>query len=123
MTTINLFQHSEDTVTYSAGQPIFQAGDEGDYIYVVISGEVDLILGDKVVETVGAGGILGEMALIEKKPRIASAVSKTDSRLIRIGEKQFMFLIQVTPYFALQLMRVMAERLRRVDEYLLRVER
>jgi len=120
MTTINLFQHSDDTVYYTAGQPIFQAGDKGDYVYVVISGEVDLILGDKVVETVGAGGILGEMALIEQKPRIASAIARTDARLIRIGEKQFMFLIQVTPYFALQLMKVMAERLRRVDEYLLK---
>ena len=120
MTTINLFQHSEDTVSYEAGQAIFQAGDEGDYVYVVINGEVDLILGEKIVETVGPGGILGEMALIEKKPRIASAVARTDCRLIRIGEKQFMFLIQVTPYFALQLMRVMAERLRRVDEYLIR---
>jgi CRP/FNR family transcriptional regulator, cyclic AMP receptor protein len=119
MTTINLFQHSDDTVSYAAGQHIFKAGDEGDFVYVVISGEVDLILGDKVVETVGPGGILGEMALIEHKPRIASAIANTDCRLIRIGEKQFMFLIQVTSYFALQLMRVMAERLRRVDEYLL----
>jgi CRP/FNR family transcriptional regulator, cyclic AMP receptor protein len=119
MATINLFEHSEDTVFCVAGQTIFRAGDERDFAYVVISGEVDLILNGTLVETVTPGGLLGEMALIEKRPRIASAIAKTDCRLVRIDEKQFMFMIQVTPYFALQVMRTMAERLRRMDELLL----
>jgi CRP/FNR family transcriptional regulator, cyclic AMP receptor protein len=119
MPTINLFDHSDDTVSFSARETIFKKGDPKDYAYAVISGEVDLILGETILETVGPGGLLGEMALIEQKPRIATAIAKTDCRLVRINEKQFLFLIQITPNFALQVMRIMADRLRRMDELVL----
>jgi CRP/FNR family transcriptional regulator, cyclic AMP receptor protein len=118
MTTIDLFQHSGDALLYPAESPIFNAGDSKDYAYIVIQGEVDLIVNGTNVETVGPGGIFGEMALIEQKPRIASAVARTDCRVVRIDEKQFMFLVQVTPNFAICVMRILAERLRRMDELL-----
>jgi CRP-like cAMP-binding protein len=116
MTTIDLFQHSSDALSFPAGTFIFREGDPEDYAYIVISGEVDLILNGTVVETVAPGGIMGEMALIEHKPRIASAVARTDCRLVPIDEKQFMFLVQVTPNFAIKVMKILVERLRRMDE-------
>jgi CRP-like cAMP-binding protein len=84
-------------------------------MYAVSEGEVDILVHGKVVETVGPGGILGEMALIDTKPRSATAIAQTDCKLVPISEKRFTFLIQQTPHFALQVMRVMAERLRRMD--------
>ncbi|HEU5100134.1 MAG TPA: Crp/Fnr family transcriptional regulator [Roseiflexaceae bacterium] len=61
----------------------------------------------------GPGGIVGEMALIDDRPRSATAVAATDCRLVPIDERRFTFLVQQTPMFALAVMRVMAERLRR----------
>ena len=84
-------------------------------MYVVSSGSVTLSIGDRVVETVGPGGLFGEMALIDLEPRSASAVADTDCELVTIDKRRFWFLVQETPYFAEIVMRVMASRLRRED--------
>jgi CRP-like cAMP-binding protein len=52
------------------------------------------------------------MALIDSAPRSASAIAASDAKLVSVSEKQFLFLISNTPYFALNVMRVMARRLR-----------
>jgi CRP-like cAMP-binding protein len=114
MATVDLF-HSEDTelAAFQAGQKIFREGDPGDLMYVVRDGQVDLHVKGQLVDTLG--GVLGEMALIEHAPRSATATAKTDCTLVPIPEKRFTFMVQQTPHFALQIMRVMAERLRRMD--------
>jgi CRP-like cAMP-binding protein len=53
------------------------------------------------------------MALIDSEPRSATAIAAADCKLAAIGEKRFLRLIEQTPIFALQIMRVMTERLRR----------
>jgi CRP-like cAMP-binding protein len=113
--TISLFRNATDCESFSAGQVIFQEGQPGDVMYAVSEGEVDILVRDKVIDTVGPGGILGEMALIDAKPRSATARARTDCKLVPISEKRFTFLVQQTPHFALQVMRVMADRLRRMD--------
>lgn len=100
----------------SVGQIIFKDGDKGDTMFAVQAGTVDIIIHGQTVETIGAGGVFGEMALIEDRPRIASAVVRTEARIVAIDRKRFMFLVQQNPFFALQLMTVMAGRLRRMDE-------
>ena len=52
------------------------------------------------------------MALIDAAPRSATAIAATDVTLVPVGEKQFLFLVSQTPYFALNVMRVLARRLR-----------
>ena len=59
-----------------------------------------------------------KVALVEDKPRGASAIVKADAELVRIDRKRFLFLVQQTPYFSVQLMAIMAERLRRMNEML-----
>jgi CRP-like cAMP-binding protein len=59
-----------------------------------------------------ADSIFGEMALIDSEPRSATAVAITDVELVPISEKQFLFLVGQTPYFALKVMRTLAQRLR-----------
>ena len=112
---ITLFRDSHDAFPIDAGQALFREGESGDAFYVVCAGEVDVFVGDELVETVGPGGIVGEMALIDGGPRSASAVARTPARVVKLDEKRFQFLVQQTPNFAIQVMRVMAERLRRMD--------
>lgn len=118
MVTIEIFRNETDTLAIPAGQTVFNEGDTGNTMYVVVEGDVDLLVKGKLVESLGPGGVLGEMALLDNVPRSASAIAKTACRLVEINEKRFKFLVQQTPNFALQLMRVIADRLRRMDDRL-----
>jgi len=108
----HLFRNSEFYIPYKAGDVIFKEGESGDEMYVVLEGEVAVIVHDKIVETVGVDNFLGEMALIDSRPRSATAVAKTDCKLAPINQNRFKFLVQQTPHFALHLMQGMAKRLR-----------
>jgi CRP/FNR family transcriptional regulator, cyclic AMP receptor protein len=102
-----------------AGKTIFREGDPGDAVYVVLDGRVELRVNGQLVETVEPGGVLGEMALIEQAPRVATATAKTTCDLQPISEARFMSMIQQTPHFALQIMKVIASRLRKMNARLM----
>lgn len=110
--TLNILSHEGSSQPFAEGQVIFKQGDPGEVMYFVVEGEVEISLGDRVLNNVVQGGIFGEMALIDDAPRSATAVAKTECRLIPISQRRFVFLVQSMPYFALQVMSVMAERLR-----------
>lgn len=97
---------------FKAGDVIFRQGDPADELFVVKSGKVEIRLGNRVLDTLDERSIFGEMALIDRSPRSATAVAATDVSLVPVGEKQFLFLVSRTPYFALNVMRVLAQRLR-----------
>jgi CRP-like cAMP-binding protein len=80
METLSLFRHADAFKSFSAGQVFFKVGETGDSMYVVKEGEVEIMVGDNVVETAGPGAILGEMALIDARPRSATAIAKSDFR-------------------------------------------
>ena len=116
MSEIHLFDKSEDAVIYAPGQVVFREGDPAEHLYAIVSGAVDVIVRDKVVDTIGPASVVGEMALIEDRPRNATVVAKVESRLVPITRHRFLFLVQQTPFFSIQLMSVMAARLRKMDE-------
>jgi CRP/FNR family transcriptional regulator, cyclic AMP receptor protein len=113
----NVFEKDAVPLNLTAGQVIFEYGQARDFMYVVKKGEVDIVVRDEVVETVGEDGFFGEMALIDHAPRSATAIAKTDCTLIKIDERQFLFLVQETPFFAIIMMRTMAGRIRRRNAY------
>ena len=98
---------------FKLGDVVFAEGDKGDKMYVIRSGEVEILRDGHVVETLAPGGIFGEMALIDGSPRAATARAKTACELAPITEKSFLFLVHETPFFAIAVMRTLAERLRR----------
>jgi CRP/FNR family cyclic AMP-dependent transcriptional regulator len=98
------------------GEVLFSAGEAGATMYVVRSGAVGIEVAGIVMERVGPGEIVGEMALIDDSPRSASAVALTDCEVVPVDQKRFLFLVQQTPYFALDVMRIMARRLRAMNQ-------
>ncbi len=113
-TTIDLFRNTHDYVLYEPGQIVFEEGRPGDVMYAILDGEVEITVQGKPIDLVGSGGIIGEMALLDDSPRSGTARAKTQSKLVPIDQKRFTFLVQQTPYFSIQVMRIMAERLRRL---------
>ena len=111
---LNLFRDKEAT-SYEAGQDVFKTGEPGDAMFVIIEGEVDIRVKSVVVETAGPGAIVGELALIDDEPRSAAAVTKTACRLVTVDRRRFLYMVQETPNFALAVMKVLADRLRRTD--------
>ena len=89
---------------------------------IVQEGEVEIRIGNKVLEMVSVDGFFGEMALIDAGTRSATAIVKTDCKLVPITEKQFLFMVQETPFFALRVMRTLTARLRQVDRRLMQSE-
>src|SRR5579871_3997721 len=110
---IALLTGSGEPESFPAGATVFEEGELGDRLYVVKSGSVALSKQGRDLETVEANGLFGEMAVIDREPRSATAIAVEDSELVAIDKRRFWFLVQETPYFAEIVMRVMAERLRR----------
>jgi CRP-like cAMP-binding protein len=104
--------------SFKAGETIFNEGDPASELFVVKHGRVDIRLGSRAIETVPENGIFGEMALIDQAPRSATAIAGTDVDLVPVGEKQFLFLVGQTPFFALKVMRLLARRLRQTSKAL-----
>lgn len=113
--TLEMFRNEGDGRRYAAGQTIFSEGEPGNAMFVILEGEVELKIGGKVVETLGPGEPFGEMALIDHAPRVATVSAKTACSVLEVPEKRFLFMVQQTPYFSLQIMRIMAERLRKMN--------
>ena len=109
---LNLFRDKE-TIALAPGQSVFMAGEQGREMYIVVEGEVDILDGTNLLETASTGSIVGELALIDDEPRSASAVARTDCKLVAVDRKRFQYMVQETPLFALSVMKVLADRLRK----------
>lgn len=105
----------QEARAFDAGELIFERGDPATCMYVVAEGEVEVAIGARELETIGPAGIFGELALITQEPRSATARARTACRVVEIPEARFTRLVQETPYFALEVMRVLTRRLRRRD--------
>lgn len=97
---------------YKAGERIFLEDDAGDAMYVVLSGAVDVIGFGRVLERVGAGGVFGEMAVINDIPRSAAALASEPTEVAVIDRATFLQLAGEEPEFALSVIQLMTERVR-----------
>jgi CRP/FNR family transcriptional regulator, cyclic AMP receptor protein len=97
---------------FQAGETIFNAGEAGEEMFLVREGEVNIVSGSTILETVGPEHFFGELALIDDGQRCASAVARTPCTLVALNQRRFTFLVDELPFFALNVMKVMVQRLR-----------
>lgn len=121
------FQLSGEQETIPAGQRVFSEQDKpggffakGSRVYLLIEGEVALTLNGKPIDLVMPGEIFGELSLILDAPRTATATARKNCRVLALDEKRLLASLQQTPEFALMLVGIMAQRLRRSVERLLK---
>ena len=104
------------TTVLQPGEILFKEGDPGSTMYVVRSGVLRIRSGSVVYEDVAAGGIVGEMGLVEMHmPRRATIYALQPAELIEIDEARFAQLVERRPNFAITVMRVLSRRLRYMD--------
>jgi CRP/FNR family cyclic AMP-dependent transcriptional regulator len=113
---LGLFRSQPDGIVLHPGQELFRKGDVGQHMYVVKSGQLQVIDGNHVFETVLSGGIVGEMALISNDTRTATVRALSESAVVPVDERRFLLLVQQTLFFAIRVMRVMSARLKMMNE-------
>ncbi|RZM82489.1 Crp/Fnr family transcriptional regulator [Leptolyngbya iicbica] len=112
--TVELFSKIPDGKSFQAGEIIFSEGDSGTEMYGIIEGTVAMQVNGKTVETINAGDVFGEGALVHSdKLRRSTALAQTACQLAVLDEERFKFLITNTPMFAIEVMRSYSDRLRR----------
>jgi len=116
MNPADLFSRETDTLNLASGDTLFKSGEPGDAMFILLEGAMDVMVGGKVVERSTRGAIVGEMAIIDQSPRGATVVARESSRLAKIDQRRFLYLIQQNPFFATHVMKVLADRLRQMNQ-------
>jgi CRP-like cAMP-binding protein len=116
MNMLENFRDWDEIVSFAKGETIFREHDPADYMYVILSGEVEISLRGEPLGAELEGSIIGEMAMINDSSRSATAVTLSRVKAARINRDQFRSIISGNPDFALHLMQVMANRLRVADQ-------
>ena len=110
-----LFHNEPNTRHYARGSEVFRVGEPGTTMFAVSGGQVAVMLEGKVVDTLGPDEVFGEMALLDQSTRTATVVAVEDSDLVEIDKTRFYLLVRQNPHFALQLMQLLSDRLRRAN--------
>ena len=118
MEFLNKFRDWQDIGEHPARTVIFAEGDPAENLYVILSGEIELSMHGAVLEVEKTGGIIGEMALFESATRSSTATALTDVTLARLDRDQISGLMLESSGFSQQIMVVLANRLRAVNNYI-----
>ncbi len=107
--------------TYAKGEVIFQEGEKGDSLYIVLKGQVKVCLYDEdgreyILAAIGKDGFFGELALIDELPRSANVITLEDSELLIIRRHDFTRLLMENPTITIAILKVLSRRLREADE-------
>jgi CRP-like cAMP-binding protein len=100
------------SINFPAGSVVFNKGDPGECMYVVQSGVVEMVIGERVIETCGPNEAIGFMSIIDDAPRSSTARVKEACELSIIDRRKFRFMVDEVPNFALYIMSAMARRIR-----------
>jgi CRP-like cAMP-binding protein len=103
-----------EEIELRAGEVVFQKGDTGDSMYVIVEGQVRVFDGDRTINMLGAREIFGELALLDPEPRSASCAATRDTRLFRLDAETFSQLMAGNIEIVRGVLHVLCERLRNV---------
>jgi len=110
------FSEEVSEVRLAAGQILFQEGDPGKEMYIVLHGLLKVFCGKRVIDMIKPGNYLGEMAIIEDQPRSASVEALTDTRLLMVPHGVFYEYFSRQPQSLVTMMKTLSNRIRRDNE-------
>jgi CRP/FNR family transcriptional regulator, cyclic AMP receptor protein len=98
-----------------AGTVLTKEGSQGQEFIIVLEGEIEVRKGDRVVATRGPGNYVGEIALLDNRPRTATVVAKTPVVIEVIGRREFLGLLAETPELSHEIMATVGQRLAELE--------
>lgn len=112
-----------DEIEVAAGQTLFEAGDPGDSLFIVVKGEIELFIKDTagqkiVLHTAQPGDMFGELAMLDSGPRTATALVLEDSEVLVLDRDDLMLLFQRKPEAALHMLASLGSLTRKADALL-----
>jgi CRP-like cAMP-binding protein len=124
---LKLLAYTSDVVTYRPQQVLFKKGDVGDAAYVIIKGDAEVVVtsddGDIPIAVLHDGDFLGEIAILCDTPRTATVRAKGELKALRIRKEPFFELLHQFPEMAVEMTRLLAERLTRTTAELVEAQR
>jgi CRP-like cAMP-binding protein/HEAT repeat protein len=94
------------------GQPLFDQGDDGDALYIICQGAIEVRLGDRTLARLEGGECIGELALLDGEPRSAAAVAVQDTTLLKVDADRFKHLLVTQPATSRAVLRTLDRRIR-----------
>jgi CRP-like cAMP-binding protein len=119
---LKLMAFAGQRMSYRAGETVFNQGAESDAVFVILSGEVDVLriggAGKVLLARLGKTHLIGEMGVLCSKPRNAMIVAHSDLEALRIDKSTFLHIVNQVPQLAMAIIRELSARLDHVNEML-----
>jgi CRP-like cAMP-binding protein len=115
MLFFDLFRHDPEFIEIKNNETLFREGDHGEVMYVLIEGKAEININGVIFGEYTQGSIVGEMAVIDDTPRYGTVTAMTNCKFVIVDKKRFHFLIDETPGFATEVIRILAKRLKECD--------
>ncbi len=116
---VKLAQNIEEVVC-APGEILFEEGQQGHYFYVLLAGELSVVKGKRILSTIFPVGYVGEMGIIESKPRSATVKAKCNSHLLQISADLFQKYLLEKPRAMMAIMKILSQRVRSDNEVIVR---
>ena len=119
---LKLLAFMSERVGFDPGKQLMRQGDPPDAAYLIIDGQVDIVLetsaGQFTVATLGANDIVGDMGILSNAPRAATVRAKDRVIALRISKEPFMRMVREFPNMAVSIMQELAQRLEATNRQL-----
>ena len=99
-------------IDLAGGEALFQRGDPGRSLYIVVAGQVRVHIEGRTLSYVGEGEVIGEMALLQAEPRSASVTAVVPTQLLRLDQQPFFELLEAQPELTRGMIKMLSGRLR-----------
>jgi CRP-like cAMP-binding protein len=111
--TLKLLQRKDNFRNFATGEIIFAEGEKAKLMYGIVAGEISISVAGKIVETIKAGDVFGIGAMLHPDHiRTSTATAKTECQIVSFDREHFLFAVQETPLFALEVMKSFSDRIR-----------
>ena len=115
-----MVMRDSDTILFKKGKKIFKQGEHQNFGYIIVNGSVDIVIktdeGEKTIATIGAGNLLGEMALFDGEPRSATAIAKEEVVCYKINQHHISRLYGDKQSITRKLLKIQAQRIRNLND-------
>lgn len=104
-----------DEISIEAGRTLVEQGRTGHEFFLILDGTADVRRNNRKVAQLGPGQYFGELSILDRGPRSASVVANSDMRVLVLGQREFVGVLDSIPGMAYKILTVMARRLREAD--------